>query len=120
MDMSIEDRIQVCKVVAQAILADAQITDAERRLLEDLMERYGLDAAQKKDVLARNLGDDPAAMAATIEGVTSLNELLVELALAVAVDGVLADQERRLLLQVAKVLDVTEPELDLMVKAALA
>lgn len=120
MKMPIQDRIQICKVVAQAILADAQITDAERQLLEQLMDRYGLDASQKKEVLSRNLDDDPTAMVQAIEGLASRNELIVELALAVAVDGAIAAQEHTLLLQVAKVLNFTEPELDLMVKAALA
>ncbi len=40
--MDIVDKVEICKVVAQAILVDARITDAEREFLNKLMARYGL------------------------------------------------------------------------------
>lgn len=118
--MELKDKIQICKIVAQAILADTHITDSERELLEKLMDRYGLDAEQKKDVLARNLDDDASVFAADISSLESKSELLVELAMAVAVDGEIAPQERVLLERVAEVLDISKAELDLIMGAAIS
>jgi tellurite resistance protein len=118
--METDEKIQVCKVVAQAILADGQLTDSERETLNRLMDRYGLDADQRKDVMARNIGDDPAALAEGISGFETKNELLVELALAVAADGELRPSERQLLSSVAAAVGVDQAELDMLVTTALA
>ncbi len=117
--MELKDKIQICKVVAQAILADGQITDSEHEFLKSLMDGYGLDDDQKKDVLARNIGDDPATLAAGLSGYDSQNELMVELAMAVAADGELSSSERELLNVVAKALDINEADMDMLVKTAL-
>ncbi len=118
--MEIKDKIQICKVVAQAILADAQITDSERELLNTLMNQFELDDAQKEEVLARNIEDNPAEMAKEISSLESQNQLLVELALAVAVDGEISSSERALLNKVAEALEVTQEDLELMLKAAIS
>lgn len=118
--MDIKDRVQICKVVAQAILVDAQITDSERELLETLMNKYELSEDQKREVLARNIGDDPVAMVREINGVEPINELIVELALAVAVDGEVSSSEMALMAKIAQIFDITPAELDLMLKAALS
>jgi uncharacterized tellurite resistance protein B-like protein len=118
--MEMSERVQICKVVAQAILADGQLTDAEHELLTRLMDRYGLDGEQRKDVLARNIGDDPAALAEGIAGFETKNELLVELALAVAADGELRTSERQLLSSVAAAIGVGEAEMDMLVTTALS
>jgi len=118
--MELKDKIQICKVVAQAILADTQITDSERELLEKLMDRYELSDENKKEVLSRNLEDDPGLMAEEITGFESKNELLVELAMAVAVDGEISPPERELLDRVAEVLDVSKVELELLLGAAIS
>jgi tellurite resistance protein len=119
-NMDIKDRVQICKVVAQAILVDAQITDSERELLETLMNKYELSEDQKREVLARNIGDDPVAMVREINGVEPINELIVELALAVAVDGEVSSSEMALMAKIAQIFDITPAELDLMLKAALS
>jgi uncharacterized tellurite resistance protein B-like protein len=118
--MEKKDKIQICKVVAQAVLADGLITDSEREFLDKLLDKYQLDDAERKDVLNRNFGDDPGEMARAVEAFNSKNEMLVELALAVAVDGEIARAEMSLLIKVATVLDITEAELDLLVKAAIS
>lgn len=114
------DKLQICKVVAQAILADVQITDAERDLLDKLMDRFELDPGERRDVLNRNLDDDAAEMAKGIQDADSKNQLLVELALAVAVDGSISAPERALLDKVAEALGVTAEDLDLMIQAAIS
>ena len=117
--MEMSDKLQICKVVAQAILADCQVTDAEHEFLTTLMDKYGLDEAQRKDVLARNVGDDPKILAEGVTEFDSKNELLVELAMAVAADGKLSSTEKELINDVAKALDVPEAEVDMLVKTAL-
>ena len=49
--MEQKDKVQICKVVAQAILADGQLTDSERDFLETLMTTYGLSDDEKSDVM---------------------------------------------------------------------
>lgn len=118
--MDLKDRIQICKIVAQAILVDVQITDAERDLLYKLMDKYNLDDEQRKEVIARNIGDDPGQMAAEIVDSESKNELMVELALAVATDGEISSSERVLLEKVAAALKIEKDDLEMMLKAAIA
>jgi uncharacterized tellurite resistance protein B-like protein len=117
--METNEKVQICKVVAQAILADGQLTDAERELLNKLMDRYELTKEQRKDVMARNLGDDPAALAEGIASFETKNELLVELAMAVAADGRLSPAERQLVSSVAAAVGVAEAEVDMLVTTAL-
>jgi uncharacterized tellurite resistance protein B-like protein len=118
-ELTKKDQVQICKVVAQAILADAQLADAERELLNELMDRYGLDDAERKDVLARNIGDDPVALAAGVEALDSKNALIVELAMAVAADGALAKAERDLITDVAAALGIAQDAVDALIKTAL-
>ncbi|MCP4676467.1 MAG: TerB family tellurite resistance protein [Deltaproteobacteria bacterium] len=118
--MNIKDKIQICKVVTQAILADAQITDSERSFIEKLMDKYELDEDQRKEVLSRNIGDDPAEMARKITSFESKNELIVELAMAVAVDGEISSSERALLDRVATVFMISKVDLELLLQAAIA
>ena len=117
--MDINDKVQICKVVAQAILADGQLTDAEHEFLTKLMDKYELDGDQRKDVMARNIDDDPASLAEGVTEFNTKNELLVELAMAVAADGELQKTERDLLESVAGALDVPKVELDMLVQTAL-
>jgi uncharacterized tellurite resistance protein B-like protein len=118
-ELTRNEKVQICKVVAQAILADGRLEDSERALLDELMDRYALDDAERKDVLARNIGDDPAVLAAGIEAPETKNALLVELAMAVAVDGGLAKAEHQLIAEVATALGVAQSELDDLIKTAL-
>ena len=118
-ELTKKDQVQICKVVAQAILADGRLADAERALLNELLDRYGLDDAERRDVMARNLGDDPAALAAGVEAAEAKNALLVELAMAVSADGGLAKTERQLIASVAEAIGVAQAELDDLIKNAL-
>jgi len=118
--MDIRDKMQVCKVVAQAILADAQVTDRERKFLEKLMTRYELDKKQRKEVMGRNLGDDAGEMARGITDPAARKELLLELVRAVSTDGEVADVERTIVGRVATVLDVAPGDLEKIVAEALS
>jgi tellurite resistance protein len=114
------DKVLICKIVAQAILADTRITDEESDFLGKLMDRYDLDETTRKEVLARDIGEDPAVAINALRSDDAKNELIVELALAVAVDGEISSSERKLLSRVADTLGMSETDLDLMLKAAIA
>ncbi len=118
--MNREDEIQICKIVAQAILADTRITDQEEELLTKLMDRYNLDDATRKSVMARDIGEDPAEAIRTLRSADAKNELIVELALAVAADGEISSSEMRLMTRVADALKISSDDLELMLKAAIA
>jgi uncharacterized tellurite resistance protein B-like protein len=118
--MEIDDKLQICKVVAQAILSDGQITDSEHAFIQKLMEKYALSKEQKKEVLARNIDDDVGSMAAEVSVFDSQNELLTELALAVVVDGEIAPAEKDLLKRVAAAMNLAEADLDLLIHAAMS
>jgi uncharacterized tellurite resistance protein B-like protein len=118
--MDAANKIEICKIVASAILADARITDEEHDFLGKLMDRYGLGEEERKAIFSRNLGEDLGDSVARLRAEGVQNELLVELALAVAVDGDISPSERRLLSRVAHLLDVTDKDLELMLEAAIA
>lgn len=118
--METKDKVKICTVVAQAILADGQLTDSEHQYLSELMDKYELDAEQRRAVMARNLGDDPADLAAGIEDFEAKNELITELAMAVAADGQLAKTERQLLETVGETIGISQTEIDMLVKTALS
>jgi len=49
-EASDERNILYCQIVAQLLIADAAVTDAERDFLERLMNRFGFEPAQKQAV----------------------------------------------------------------------
>mgnify|MGYP000290600703 CR=1 FL=1 len=44
-----QDRL-FCEIVAQLIIADAAVTDEERAFLDRLMDRFGFDADDRREV----------------------------------------------------------------------
>jgi len=118
--MENEEKIQICKLVAQIILADGQLTDTEHDLLVKLMDRYGLSDEEKKQVTSRNIDDDAEDMAKKITNFQAKSELLTELATAVAVDGNIAPSEEQLLKEIAKSIDVSDEEVEAILMAVSA
>ena len=117
--MELNDKIQICKVVAQAILADGQLTDTESEFLADLMNRYELTDEQRKEIMARDIDDDPGALAKQVTDRESQNQLVVELAMAIASDGEFSSSEKQLLNKVAAAMKMDQADLDMLVKTAL-
>ncbi len=117
--MDMEEKVQICKIVALAILSDAQITDTEHDFLTGLMSRWELSEDQKKQVLARNIGDDPRELLRTLPSSDGVDDLLGELVQAVAVDGEVSGVEREVLAQVGEALGVRPEALDLLINSVL-
>ncbi|MBN2716682.1 MAG: TerB family tellurite resistance protein [Deltaproteobacteria bacterium] len=117
--MEISEKIKICKVVAQAVLADGQITDEEDGFIKALMDKYALTDEQRNAVMERNIDDDPASLVEGITAFSSKNELIVELVMAVAADNKLTKTETQLLNTVAAAIGVDEADMAMLVKNAL-
>ena len=117
--MEIRDKMVICKVVAQSVLSDAAVTDEERAFLDKLMDSYGLDAAQRKEVLHRNIGDDVSELARELGGQEARKTMLKELAGAVAADGVFAASEEELIARVGAALGVAPEEIERLIGDAV-
>ena len=115
--MEMEEKIEICKIVTLAILSDAKITDAEHEFLQNLMSRWGLNDADRAEVLRCNMGDDPRDLLWTLTAGEGVDELLSELVQVVAVDGEIAVQERDLLNQVGDALDVDREQMDMLINS---
>ncbi len=115
--MDIRDKMAICKVVAQAILSDAEITDDEHKFLDKLLDRYQLTKEQRKEVLNRNIGDDPAALIGKLGDDTARKTLLRTLAQAVATDNVFSAEEEKLVARVGAVLGISPAEIEKLIAA---
>ncbi len=118
--MELTNKIEICKIVARAILADTRITDSECEFLNKLMNRYNIGEDDRQTILSCNVDDDLTSLIMNLTDDDARNELLVELALAVAVDGEISSSERVLLSRVAKTLNISEEDLNLMLEAAIS
>lgn len=114
--METKDKIQICKVVAAAIMSDAKLTDKEMEFLGKLMDRYELDKDQRREVMGRNADDDPEAMVQEITGMESKDELMGELLEAIAVDGEVSKSEKRLVTKVGRGLGMSDEEISLVLE----
>jgi uncharacterized tellurite resistance protein B-like protein len=109
--METEDKLAICRVVAQAILADGALTDAEHNVLTHLMDSYGLTEEQRHDVTRRNVEDDPVELVAGVAE-EAKQELIAELARAVTADGDVAPAENRTIKAVASALGISSEQVD--------
>lgn len=98
--MTEQDKILYSQIVAQIIIADAQITDDERDFLERLMDRLQLDADGKRAVFnGVNYGDPVDDKVAQLA--PELRKQLVgELEQAAGADGNIDKREAALIEQV--------------------
>jgi uncharacterized tellurite resistance protein B-like protein len=109
--MTREDQIQVCKLVAQAIFIDGQLTDNEMQLFDRLLKHFEITPAEKKIIVARNVEDDVAAMAQAIQGEDGKTEALIQLAQAISADGRTTGSERDILQKCARAMGVSDEKL---------
>ena len=109
--MDTDDKLAICRVVAQAILADGALTDAEHHMLDRLMDSYGLTEEQRRDVTRRNVDDDPVELVAGVAE-EAKQELITELARAVTADGEVAPAENRTIKAVAAALGISSEQVE--------
>jgi uncharacterized tellurite resistance protein B-like protein len=114
--MDTKDRIQICKVIAKAIMADVQITDEEHAFLTKLMDSYELNGDQRKEVVNINFDDDPADMVEGISSMESRDALLEELLSVISVDGAIAPAEMSLVRKVGEAMGMSDEEIELVLE----
>ena len=117
--MDIQDKMAICKVVAQAILSDAEITDDEHKFLDKLLDRYQLTKEQRKEVLNRNIGDDPAVLVGKLGDEKARRTMLRTLATAVAADGMFSAEEEKLVARVGLALGISAAEIEKLIADAV-
>lgn len=103
-ESSDERNILYCQIVAQLLIADAAVTDAERDFLERLMNRFGFDAARKQAVFnGVDIGQPIDDKLARLDP-GSRAQLLSELEAAAAVDGEIDEAELEIIDDVRRAL----------------
>lgn len=94
-----QDRV-FCEIVAQLVIADAAVTDAERAFLDRLMERFGFDSDDRAAVFgAVDIGQPIDDRLAKLSDEAKI-ELLDELEAAAAVDGEVGRGEQEIIEEV--------------------
>lgn len=104
-DADVERNLIYCQIVAQLLIADAAVTDAEREFLERVMDRFGFDRQQKQAVFdGVDIGQPIAEKLARLD-VDSRERLVRELEAAAAVDGEIAESELDIIDDVRRAID---------------
>ncbi len=104
-DADVERNLIYCQIVAQLLIADTVVTDAEREFLERVMDRFGLDRQQKQAVFdGVDIGQPIAANLARLDA-DSRAQLVRELETAAAIDGEIAESELVIIDDVRRALD---------------
>ncbi|MBU1219522.1 hypothetical protein KKF34_10215 [Myxococcota bacterium] len=114
--METKEKLSICKVVCQAILIDGFLTDKERDYLDGVMDKYELDADQRKEVMRRNIDDDPALLAEDISTEEAKNAVIIEVGKAIISDGDFAKTEKKLLSKVAVKIGYTDEKVEEILK----
>jgi uncharacterized tellurite resistance protein B-like protein len=94
-----------CEVIAQLVIADGAVTDAERAFLERVMDRFGLDDAARQAVINAVDIDDPIGPRLALLGPDARRALLAELEVAAAVDGEINRSELEIIQEVRRALE---------------
>ncbi len=115
--MDMMDKVQICKIVALAVLSDAKITDSEHAFLQGLMSSWKLSDDDRAQVLQCNMDDDPRDLLWSLSSGDSEEELLSKLVQVVAVDGEISASERKLLVQIGDSLSLGQTQVDLMLSS---
>lgn len=101
-DAAFEKNLLYCQIVAQLLIVDAAVTDAERDFLERLMNRFGFDKAQKQAVFDGVDIGEPIDTKLTLLDDASRTQLLGELEAAAAVDGEIDEGELEIIDEVRR------------------
>ncbi len=104
--MDLNQKKLYCQLIAQLVLIDGAVTDAEHQFLNAAMNRLGLDAEDRRDVINNvNVDDDVEAKARALDPVV-LRELTAELEQVAEVDGDVSPGERDIIARIKGALDL--------------
>ncbi len=94
------------QLVAQLVLIDGSVTDAERNFLGSLMTRLGLSDEQQREVINQVNVDDEVESRVRQLSPNARISLLMELEDAAKIDEVILASERDLIARVRSALDL--------------
>lgn len=99
------DNVAKCLLISKVLVADGMMTDDERAFLDDMMEKLGLDADEKKSVVELEGWDAAEAIvnALPLDAKLELVELLVD---AASADGHLSPTEMATIKSVEQALGI--------------
>ncbi|MCA9691661.1 MAG: TerB family tellurite resistance protein [Nannocystaceae bacterium] len=104
--MDLDQQKLYCQVLAQLLIIDGAVTDAEHQFLQDAMDRLGLDAAARQDVYNHVNVDDPIEQKIAALDPEARRQLTEELERAVIVDGEVSPGERDILDRIRAALEL--------------
>jgi uncharacterized membrane protein YebE (DUF533 family) len=93
-----------CEIVAQLLIADAQVTDAERDFIHRLFDRFGFDEAQRQAVYNSVNIAEPIDRRLKLLPKEAHGQLLADLEMAAALDGSIGAGERQIIEDVRRIL----------------
>ena len=111
-------RVDYLKLVAAMAAADGYLHPAETALLQRWMTDFALDESAQKEVLevAQAKPDDQTVLKQPLEGTPLVYSLVLDMVTMAMVDGVLMDEERLLLLEVAAHLGLHYKEFSILIE----
>ncbi|MCA9520833.1 MAG: hypothetical protein KC609_07665 [Myxococcales bacterium] len=113
-----EEKVLLCKLVIKAVAADHEIQGEEADLVDRVLLHYGM--ADKRLELLKSVNDPLEPLLAELAESQSPEEIVAAAALAVGIDGEIADREMVLLERLADVIGMDDEEFSRVIDEALA
>jgi uncharacterized tellurite resistance protein B-like protein len=108
--MDLADREKICQLIETMISADGEITNAEREFYKRMLERLGVSTERASSPKSLDVGRSMATLRSLPQDVgAKVIALLVE---AAVVDGVVAPEERALLVTAAAALGICATQIE--------
>ena len=95
------ERTASCFLVARVLTADGFMTDAEKKVLADTMDRFGLDDAERRIVSELERGEEAEAVVRGME-LAARRRLVDELIEAALADGKLSPLETKVVAEISR------------------
>jgi uncharacterized tellurite resistance protein B-like protein len=105
-DLPMNERVASCLLIARVLVADGIMTDAERAVLHEAMDRFGLDPAERQRVTDLDGMEEAEAVVGRLSEPArrALADQLVEAALA---DGKLSPHETALVARISSAIGLS-------------
>ncbi|MEL6109830.1 MAG: TerB family tellurite resistance protein [Planctomycetota bacterium] len=116
-DRDFSDRIRHLRNLVVMAFADGELGESEVTLLAERCQELGLGESDLNHAIRFGLGDD-AALELPAEG-EQRTELMADLIRMMAVDGVLAESEKRLFALAAAKMEMSSEDLNRLIDTAL-
>lgn len=113
-----EDKVLLCKLVVKAVAADREILGEEADLVDRVFDHYGM--SERRLELLESVNEPLDPLLDQLAESQSPEEIVAAAALAVGIDGEIAEREMALLESLAEVIGMDDDEFDRVIDEALA